>query len=64
MQPMELCMCDYSLELYRSRPATKNETVTLHRFPSGTMGFVGDRAMPVGTNNAIKAMTVGNTCNF
>lgn len=32
-------MCDYSLELYRSRPATAGETVTLHRFPSGTMGF-------------------------
>ena len=33
-------MCDYSLELYRSRPATQDEQVTLHRFPSGTMGFV------------------------
>ena len=33
-------MCDYSLELYRSRPATQDEQVSLHRFPSGTMGFV------------------------
>ena len=33
-------MCDYSLELYRSRPATQGEQYTLHRFPSGTMGFV------------------------
>jgi hypothetical protein len=33
-------MCDYSLELYRSRPATQEEQYTLHRFPSGTMGFV------------------------
>jgi hypothetical protein len=34
-------MCDYSLELYRSRPAVHEEQYTLHRFPSGTMGFVG-----------------------
>jgi hypothetical protein len=33
-------MCDYSLELYRSRPAVQEERYTLHRFPSGTMGFV------------------------
>ncbi len=33
-------MCDYSLELYRSRPAVVEEQYTLHRFPSGTMGFV------------------------
>ena len=33
-------MCDYSLELYRSRPATQEEQYTLHRFPSGTMVFV------------------------
>jgi hypothetical protein len=33
-------MCDYSLELYRSRPAAREEQYTLHRFPSGTMGFV------------------------
>ena len=33
-------MCDYSLELYRSRPAVTEEQYTLHRFPSGTMGFV------------------------
>ena len=33
-------MCDYSLELYRSRPAVQEEHYTLHRFPSGTMGFV------------------------
>src|SRR5882762_11616364 len=32
-------MCDYSLELYRSRPAVQEEQYTLHRFPSGTMGF-------------------------
>ena len=33
-------MCDYSLELYRSRPAAQDEQVTLHRFSSGTMGLV------------------------
>ena len=33
-------MCDYSLELYRSRAAVREEQYTLHRFPSGTMGFV------------------------
>ena len=33
-------MCDYSLQLYRSRPAVQEEQYTLHRFPSGTMGFV------------------------
>lgn len=32
-------MCDYSLELYRSRPAVAEEQYTLRRFPSGTMGF-------------------------
>ncbi len=32
-------MCDYSLELYRSRPAVAEEQYTLQRFPSGTMGF-------------------------
>ena|SRR5262245_46199436 len=36
-------MCDYSLELYRSRPAVAEEQYTLHRFPSGTMGFVAPR---------------------
>ncbi len=33
-------MCDYSLELYQSRPAVREEMYSLHRFPSGTMGFV------------------------
>ena len=32
-------MCDYSLELYRSRPAVREDQSTLRRFPSGTMGF-------------------------
>jgi hypothetical protein len=36
-------MCDYSLELYRSRPAVVEEQYSLHRFPSGTMGFVSAR---------------------
>lgn len=33
-------MCDYSLEIYRSRPARTGERYTLHRFPSGSKGFV------------------------
>lgn len=33
-------MCDYSLEFYRSQPATTGEQYTLERFPSGSMGFV------------------------
>ena len=33
-------MCDYSLEIYRSRPAVQGEQYTLHRFRSGTIGFV------------------------
>lgn len=33
-------MCDYSLEIYRTRPARKGERYTLHRFPSGAKGFV------------------------
>jgi hypothetical protein len=32
-------MCDYSLELYRTRPASKGERYMLDRFPSGSMGF-------------------------
>jgi len=36
-------MCDYSLELYRSRPAVEEEQYALHRFPSGTMGFTAGR---------------------
>ena len=36
-------MCDYSLELYRSRPAAREEQYTLRRFPSGTMGFTAGR---------------------
>ena len=32
-------MCDYSLELYRTRPAAKGERYVLDRFPSGSMGF-------------------------
>lgn len=33
-------MCDYSLEAYHSRPARAGESVTTHRFPSGSLGFV------------------------
>lgn len=33
-------MCDYSLEMYRSRPAQAGETYETRRFPSGSIGFV------------------------
>jgi hypothetical protein len=33
-------MCDYSLEFYRSRQAVYEEHYTLHRFGSGTLGFI------------------------
>jgi len=33
-------MCDYSLEMYRSRPASVGEEYVSHRFPSGSVGFV------------------------
>lgn len=33
-------MCDYSLEMYRSRPAVTGESYELTRFPSGSLGFV------------------------
>lgn len=33
-------MCDYSLEMYRSRPATKGEAYVTSRFPSGSIGFI------------------------
>ncbi len=32
-------MCDYSLELYRSRPAQISEKYVLTRFNSGSLGF-------------------------
>jgi hypothetical protein len=42
-------MCDFSLELYQSRPAQAGETYETHRFPSGTIGFTapGDRATAI-----------------
>ncbi len=32
-------MCDYSLEMYQSRPARAQERYQTHRFPSGSVGF-------------------------
>lgn len=34
-------MCDYSLEVYGSRPAREGERYVTTRFPSGTMGLAG-----------------------
>jgi hypothetical protein len=33
-------MCDYSLEMYRSRPVRAHERYATHRFPSGSVGFI------------------------
>lgn len=33
-------MCDYSLEMYRSRPARVGEKYVSHRFASGSIGFI------------------------
>jgi hypothetical protein len=33
-------MCDYSLEMYGSRPAREGETYVTARFSSGSIGFV------------------------
>ena len=68
-------MCDYSLEIYRSRPAVQGEQYTLHRFPSGTIGFVapadcstavcmpaGARLRLEGLNGAVqRALGIGTT---
>src|SRR5829696_6791276 len=42
MPPEEDPVCDYSLELYRSRQAVHEEHYTLHRFGSGTLGFIAE----------------------
>jgi len=46
---MEVDMCDYSLEVYQSRPAAVGERLTLQRFATGSMGFVSGTVcnMPV-----------------
>jgi hypothetical protein len=42
-------MCDYSLEMYGSRPAREGESDVTERFSSGSIGFVspGDRKTAV-----------------
>ena len=42
-------MCDYSLEMYGSRPAREGELYVTTRFPSGSIGFAapGDPRVPV-----------------
>jgi hypothetical protein len=32
-------MCDYSLEMYASRPAREGEIYVITRFPSGSVGL-------------------------
>ena len=58
-------MCDYSLELYRSRQAVNEEHYTLHRFRSGTLGFVVESdcttaiCMPAGARLRLAVSTSG-----
>ena len=40
-------MCDYSLEMYQSRPARAGERYETHRFHSGSIGFVSPGALAV-----------------
>lgn len=42
-------MCDYSLEMYGSRPAREGELYETTRFPSGSIGFAapGESRVPV-----------------
>jgi hypothetical protein len=37
-------MCDYSLEVYGSRPAREGEKLVTSRFPSGTIGLTAPEA--------------------
>jgi hypothetical protein len=55
-------MCDYSLELYRSRQAVNEERYTLHRFGSGTLGFIAENdcstaiCMPAGARLRLEGL--------
>jgi hypothetical protein len=55
-------MCDYSLEIYRTRPALAEEQYALYRFRSGSMGFIAgtecDTAicMPAGARLRIEGL--------
>ncbi|HVZ06062.1 hypothetical protein [Hyphomicrobium sp.] len=42
-------MCDYSLEMYRSRPAQEGEEYISNKFPTGSVGFVapGDQSVAI-----------------
>ncbi len=42
-------MCDYSLEIFQSRPARQGEGYISNKFPSGTVGFVarGDQSVAI-----------------
>ncbi len=40
-------MCDYSLEMYGSRPAREGELYVSTRFPSGSIGFAAPAARGV-----------------
>lgn len=46
---MESAVCDYSLEMYRSRPAEQDEEYVTYGFRSGTVGFI----VPGNTSTAV-----------
>lgn len=52
-------MCDYSLEMYRSRPARAGEKLTTHRFPSGSIGLTDPN-----NRDCAVCMTEGSTIQF
>jgi hypothetical protein len=61
-------MCDYSLEIYRSRPAVQGEQYMLHRFRSGTIGFVSPAdcttavCMPAGARLRLEGINQAVQC--
>lgn len=50
-------MCDFSLEMYNSRPAVAGEDLILRAFPSGTNGFV-----PIADKDAKIRMASKDVC--
>jgi hypothetical protein len=44
-----LVVCDFSLEMYQSRPAQQGEEYISNKFPTGTVGFVspGDKSIAI-----------------
>ena len=58
-------MCDYSLEMYRSRPARAGERYETQRFVSGSIGFVSPAdphtAVCMAADTKLKIEKIGDT---